>query len=181
MNALGVQASASYSHELDRMRAIERATKPGSLTALLSSRDDLYRAVRDPFDPRGRTRLVRFALTEPTVVTRARWRELFAARTLRHWGADAEVWVSKRLFADRPKPEWNWVEGEDRNLRWRDMPALLPPVRNRRRSRRRRRFPAPARHTSEPRDHGALGEAFGCAVIFYVLACSSTPRSISSS
>jgi hypothetical protein len=44
---------------------------------------------------------------------------------LETWAAGGEVWVSDRLVAARPKAEWNWVEYDDRRVRWADLPAFF--------------------------------------------------------
>ncbi len=48
----------------------------------------------------------------------ARWRQSFAERTLSTWNAGGPVWMSKRLLAARPKPEWGWTEGDSRDVSW---------------------------------------------------------------
>ncbi|HUS09705.1 MAG TPA: hypothetical protein VMZ30_04490 [Pyrinomonadaceae bacterium] len=51
----------------------------------------------------------------PQVVT---WKENFAAKVAQAWSAGGDVWISKRLVQPRPRPEWNWVEGDDRRISW---------------------------------------------------------------
>jgi hypothetical protein len=49
------------------------------------------------------------------------WRESFAAKAQSVWSAGGDFWISKRLLAPRPKAEWNWVEGDDPRITWRDI------------------------------------------------------------
>ncbi len=50
-----------------------------------------------------------------------RWREEFAAQSIASWQSDGDVWVSNRLFAERPRRDWYWVEGDDRRVGWKDL------------------------------------------------------------
>lgn len=34
------------------------------------------------------------------------------------------MWVSERLLAEAPFPEWGWVEGDDRAIRWAQVPEF---------------------------------------------------------
>jgi hypothetical protein len=49
------------------------------------------------------------------------WRTTFARGVLNIWNYQGNVWVSKRLFSPVPKPEWNWVEGDDPRVSWKDL------------------------------------------------------------
>ncbi len=44
---------------------------------------------------------------------------------MRVWDAGGDVWFSKRLLSERPRAEWNWVEGDDRRVAWVDLPAFF--------------------------------------------------------
>ena len=55
---------------------------------------------------------------EPATLRVLQWREEFAARALKVWKAGGEVWISKRAWNVRPRPEWNWVEGDDKRVTW---------------------------------------------------------------
>lgn len=62
-------------------------------------------------------------LTPGTSQTR-KWKEEFAFRALQAWDNDQRVFVSVSAFRENPEAEWNWVEGFDRHVRWRDVPAF---------------------------------------------------------
>ena len=34
------------------------------------------------------------------------------------------MWVSERLLAKAPLPEWDWVEGDDRAIHWSQVPEF---------------------------------------------------------
>jgi hypothetical protein len=48
----------------------------------------------------------------------AHWRRDFALRSLGAWDSGRTVWLSRRLLADRPRPEWGWTEGETPDVSW---------------------------------------------------------------
>jgi hypothetical protein len=57
------------------------------------------------------------------------WRQDLAARTLKVWENGGDVWVSKRLWSERPLPSWNWVEGDDPRVTWKDLPRFVATLR----------------------------------------------------
>jgi hypothetical protein len=46
------------------------------------------------------------------------WRQDVARRTFAAWQAGGDVFISRRVFAERPRAEWDWVEGADPRVRW---------------------------------------------------------------
>jgi hypothetical protein len=75
-----------------------------------------------PFHPLNRGGVLRLdAVVTPGSPWLPRWRESFAAETFKVWGAGGDVWVSKRAWAERPRADWNWVEGDDRRVSWTDI------------------------------------------------------------
>ena len=74
-----------------------------------------------PFHPVNRNNNFRlYALMTPGTTQVEKWREAFAATVLSAWGKGGDVWVSQRLLKPSPQPGWNWVEGDDRRVSWRD-------------------------------------------------------------
>jgi len=53
------------------------------------------------------------------------WREDFANRALATWLQGGAVWLPERVFRSRPSPEWNWVEGDDKRVKWTDLPEFF--------------------------------------------------------
>jgi hypothetical protein len=54
----------------------------------------------------------------------AAWRSTFAIDSLGAWQRGGQVWLSKRILADRPKPDWGWTEGDDPRVSWPEIPAF---------------------------------------------------------
>jgi hypothetical protein len=65
------------------------------------------------------------ALVAPHSADATEWRRMFADRALQTWHDGGRVWISNRAFSTRPASEWNWAEGDDPRLHWRDFPAFF--------------------------------------------------------
>jgi hypothetical protein len=50
-----------------------------------------------------------------------RFRQVCAAEVANAWQHGGDVWISRRLIAERPLPEWDWVEGDTAGVGWRDL------------------------------------------------------------
>lgn len=95
--------------------------RPGSIVCVLAD-DSLFLLGRDApfhkinqrgfFEPR--------AIYLPMMHT-AYWKHDFAKTVLLRWKAGSDVWVTTRVWSETPKQEWNWVEGDDPNLKWTDL------------------------------------------------------------
>jgi hypothetical protein len=46
------------------------------------------------------------------------WRQEFAVNAQARWSRGEQVWLSNRLLADKPLPEWRWVEGDTGRVEW---------------------------------------------------------------
>jgi hypothetical protein len=53
------------------------------------------------------------------------WRQDFATRVLTTWQRGGAVWLPERVLRWQPRPEWNWVEGDDQRVKWTDLPAFF--------------------------------------------------------
>jgi len=79
-----------------------------------------------PFHPLNRGgRLHLSALVSPGTSWNLHWAEDFASRVLSTWKEGGATWISKRALSQRPRPEWNWAEGDDRRVSWKDFPLLF--------------------------------------------------------
>jgi len=107
----------------ERVEAVVPRLKPNSVLVTTHLQDDLVNFQSAfPFDPINRHNLYRIY---PLVVLNsdqaARWQEDFAANILKAWGKGGDAWLSARILSDRPKPQWNWVEGDDPRVKWNDV------------------------------------------------------------
>jgi hypothetical protein len=53
------------------------------------------------------------------------WRASLAGRAKRAWDAGNHIWVARRAFAAKPSASWDWTEGDDPRLHWRDFPTFF--------------------------------------------------------
>ncbi|HEY1266903.1 MAG TPA: hypothetical protein VGH16_06575 [Candidatus Binatia bacterium] len=106
-----------------RVEPLQPLLKPHSVIATLSQLDELWAFPWDfPFHPINQKQsLPTYHVQEPGTTQIPVWRQNFAAKARAVWSAGGDVWVSKRLLAPKPKAEWNWVEGDDSRITWRDI------------------------------------------------------------
>jgi len=62
------------------------------------------------------------------MINTAFWKRDFATRVLAIWNQGGNVWVSTRVWSERPERNWNWVEGDDPNVRWKDIVDFFKPI-----------------------------------------------------
>jgi len=55
------------------------------------------------------------------MIRTALWKYDFASRVLAAWKQGGSIWITTRVRAMQPRREWNWVEGDDPNIMWRDI------------------------------------------------------------
>jgi hypothetical protein len=110
-----------------RIQALEQHISAPALVVVLTLRDDLYylpliRPLDHELAPR------RLKITDAVEIGSQRllrWRREFAQLTLEAWDQGREVWISERLLADAPRPEWKWVEGDSPLIRWPELPEFF--------------------------------------------------------
>jgi hypothetical protein len=124
-----VRSGLAMSHSRAEQRQQAQATRitpvrqdaaRSDVLVLLNYQDELMHFVKTfPFHPSNRPSPVPiFCVFEPGNARMNVWREDFAARVIKAWNDGGTVWVSKRFITERPSPEWNWVEGDDRRISW---------------------------------------------------------------
>lgn len=115
---------------IGRLADVRSRVSDTSLVAILNNLDELEGLTgRAPFSAVNRPAPRRlYDVIEPNTLRIPTWRREFAQEALRAWSNGGEVWVSKRLLQDRPRPEWNWVEGDDKRITWKDVPAFFLPL-----------------------------------------------------
>ena len=106
-----------------RVRSLVPLLKPNSVVFTANWQDDLVNFNRSfPFNPINRqSNLLITAVITPGDADITRWREVFAERALSVWKQGGDVWLSNRSRSQRPKSDWNWVEGDDRRVSWTDI------------------------------------------------------------
>jgi hypothetical protein len=106
-----------------RMRELLPALDQGGRLATVNQQDEIVNFKRSfPFNPinSGKDFHV-YSIVALNTAQVARWREEFALVALAAWGESRSLWITKRVFAARPEPEWNWVEGDDPRVSWSDI------------------------------------------------------------
>jgi hypothetical protein len=97
------------------------------MAMVTTNQDDLEPTLnRLAFDRINRpTPLLIYDIVEPGNVRVQEWRGQFAARSLKIWRNGGDVWVSKRVWSARPAPSWNWAEGDDPHISWKELPQFF--------------------------------------------------------
>lgn len=127
MNLLRIGAEDRAS--LTRILPLKNRLNNASLVAILSNQDDLLDTCnRNPVSAVNRPALLLlYDVVQPANLRILTWREEFAYKALEAWGAGGEVWVSTRLWQPTPRPDWNWVEGDDSRIAWSQIQAFFTP------------------------------------------------------
>jgi hypothetical protein len=94
---------------------------------LLSFRDPLEAYVqRAPFSALNQPGALPVAdVIEATSSRVIKWRKDSSCRILQAWDEGGEAWMSTRLLAQRPNPDWDWTERDDSRIHWTDLPAFF--------------------------------------------------------
>lgn len=116
---------------LGRIAGVERSWKPHSEIATVLSLDDVAAFYWNyPLHPLNLTGFMAQRPDQVPVVydivelhgpRSPRWRAAFAEETLRVWSRGGDLWVTKDVFAPRPRADSAWVEGDDPTVPWRDV------------------------------------------------------------
>ncbi len=81
---------------------------------------------RSPFSVVNRPEPIRtYDVIEPATLRVPQWREEFASEVLSVWERGGKVWISKRVWSARPRPDWDWTEGDDPRVRWPELPRFF--------------------------------------------------------
>jgi hypothetical protein len=101
-----------------RVRELQPLIKPQGI--VLVGKDELENFVINfPFNPVNHHNDLRVHSFLPLGMPQlTAWREDVARRTRAAWEAGGDVFVSRRMFAERPRAEWDWVEGADPRVSW---------------------------------------------------------------
>lgn len=111
----------------DRVAVLNTTAEPGAIIYVTTLNDDIYRLPRaNPL--RDEIALPRFTVIDTVEIASqgiTRWRQSFASHALEQWDQGREVWFSQRLLADVPQSDWEWVEGDDANISWKELPDFF--------------------------------------------------------
>jgi len=116
----GWRETPAYRAFLERKNALEAEAQPQSMVAVINFSDPLYRfpALR-LLDSRAQLHnLWVYDVIEVANTRVFHWRQEFAANVQERWSRGRQVWLSNRLLADKPLPEWKWVEGDTGRVQW---------------------------------------------------------------
>jgi len=73
-----------------------------------------------PFTPAALQQHVEiWSAVSPGSAVSKEWRRRFAQRALTAWGQGGSVWLAERALRPTPRGNWNWVDGDDPFVRWR--------------------------------------------------------------
>lgn len=110
-----------------RMQELVPRLKKGSEVVVSHLQDDLFSfQTASPFHPLAATGDYHFyAVIVPNTPHVDSWREEFASQAIAVWDGGGDIWISKRLLNSSPKAEWNWVEGADPRVSWRDINSFF--------------------------------------------------------
>jgi len=121
--------STRWSTTSAKVTCFARNCSRQDLLILLSFQDDVFRMWDEaPFDPLMRRVAEMYIAGIVGTQHALNWQSEVSDRILDKWEHGHNVWISKRLLASRPQPEWNWVEGDDPRLHWADFPAYFAPL-----------------------------------------------------
>jgi hypothetical protein len=119
--------AAKDDRSYERIRLVVDQAPAKSVAVVLSYAEDAHIFITQSLlHPGNRKRVLpTHALIILPYANADEWKEMLADRALRAWREGGDVWVTKRVWAERPKPDWMWAEGDDPRLRWKDIPAFF--------------------------------------------------------
>ncbi len=130
MTIVNLSALSRTSAERDRSQAVRRISEllprlnPEDRIFVVIIQDPLLVAKRDPFFPRTRDFKIG-ALVPIGYASAPQWRSDFARGVQETWAKGGTVWLSKRVWSERPEPDWDWTEGDEKSVSWSDIPAFF--------------------------------------------------------
>ena len=110
-----------------RIKDLQPLLKSQSIVATVNQQDEVWALPWTfPFNPLNASEpLNTYHIVEPLTDQVLTWRESFASEILSVWDKGGDAWISNRVLSQRPLREWNWVEGSDRNVSWKDINAFF--------------------------------------------------------
>jgi len=107
-----------------RVEGVLASLSPLDRIYVVLIQDPLFSVKRDPLS--ACTRDLKVGVLVPVgYASTPNWRSNFAKAVFRVWAGGGKVWISKRAFSQRPKAEWDWVEGDERSVSWSDVRSFF--------------------------------------------------------
>jgi hypothetical protein len=121
------KVQAANAPAISRVEVLQGRVTPEGLVALVTFNDGVYQFTTSyPFHPANRrVQLPIYDVIQVANLRVLRWKQEFAQRALTSLDRSAAVWISKRVLAAQPDPAWDWVEGDDAHITWRDIPGFF--------------------------------------------------------
>jgi hypothetical protein len=110
-----------------RVESLRGKVTSQGLVAMVTHQDGVYQLITShPFHlANRREELPVYDVIETATERLVRWRPDFAKRALGTLTRSQNVWISKRFLAERPDPAWNWTEGDDARVTWKELPPFF--------------------------------------------------------
>lgn len=110
--------SSIYESTVNRIESMRSQLTPQSRVVLLSMADDIPRFYHNsPFHKLARERhlpIYSFTISGDPF-------QSFASLAKKTWENGGDLWISCRVWAERPNAEWEWVEGDNSKLSWKKL------------------------------------------------------------
>ena len=124
MSSLTLRHQQKFSE--DRLQAVLPIYRPHSRVVVVDIHDDLENFSRNfPLLRINNSDLSIYPALNPGTPQTLHWRQDFARAVFVVWDQGGDVWLSKRFFDQRPRPDSAWVEGDDARLQWKDVYAFF--------------------------------------------------------
>jgi hypothetical protein len=118
---------ARIAPEVARVESLQGRVSKNSMVAMVTLGDSAYQFTNQfPLHAVNRRgALPVYDVVEIANVRVTTWKQDFAKHALETMQRSETVWVSSRLLAERPDPAWNWNEGDDPRISWKDLPPFF--------------------------------------------------------
>jgi hypothetical protein len=112
-----------------RLAGLRDSLTNSDVVVVMTNQDEILDLMGHPFSAFNRPEPIRiYDVIEPATVRCLQWREEFADKALKVWDQGGQIWISKRLWINRPRPDWEWVEGDDPSVTWTEVPLFFSPL-----------------------------------------------------
>jgi hypothetical protein len=119
--------STAYRQTHTALEAFRNTAGSGNTLAAITISDPMIQLLAGhPFDSLNRPPAIQTFWAVDTMNADApNWPRRFAREVLLNWRRNREVWIEKAALAARPDPRLLWVEGDNPQVHWQDVPAFF--------------------------------------------------------